>query len=134
MNEIFLCTMSNKSFYLTGITEQEKEDLLIANTTKTLKNFTIKNSEMIATNVVRLGSKEEAKPSGLSRYVSYLKGYSPSLINKEKRIQYRDYTRSEEKQLVNAHLVAVCSDPSSSARTAIMTITKPYLILWYKEN
>jgi hypothetical protein len=134
MTHLLLSNKNNKTYFLSGVSKEHLELLLESRKTQNFNNFNnVTNIE--GKNAIKAGSKHTAKGVAISSYVSYLKGYFPSANpRRERKIQFRDYTRPEEKQLEQAHLVSVCEDASSSAKSAIRAIKEDYIILWYKEN
>lgn len=133
MTHIKLSEKGDTIYILSGISEALFKLLKEGHNKKDFSEFN-KKSDIITEGIIKAGAKEKAKARHISSYVSYLKGYHPrgSINNYNRRVQFRDYTRTEEQQLKNAHLVAVCSDSTSSAKTAIKSIKENYLVLWKK--
>lgn len=119
------------SYYITDISEEEKLNILAHK--KDLKQFSIDLNDGINYETIeRLGETCKIQASNITPYVTYLKGYAPSLTGKPRKIQFRDYRKTEEEQLETAWLVATCEDSYSSARSVITSLRKKYSIIWTK--
>lgn len=129
---IKLKKIDNKQYYLSGLPSQYVETVIEAIEEKRLKELNIPILDIDFKNVTKFGEKNERKTGGLSTYVEYLKGYEPTVMGRRK-VQFRDYSRPEEQQLKNAHLVSICEDAVSSVRILLKTIPNKYIALWYKE-
>jgi hypothetical protein len=127
-----LIKKGREQYFLTDITSNQKELIIASHKQGKLDTLSIPELDIDFTKIIKLGSKEEAKPTNLSGYVGYLKGYAPR-FGSNRKLQYRDYIRTEEEQLKNAHLVATYEDSIGSAKSLIKSVTQSHMVLWYKE-
>lgn len=135
MTHILLKTDQKKVYYLSGINRIQLDALKEAKSSNNIEEF--KKEHFIEVDkVIKAGSKASAKPRDISSYVGYLKGFEPTFKeNKYSRnVHFRDYNRTEERQAATSHLIVLCSDATSSAKTALKNIKEDYLVLWWKEN
>lgn len=134
MNTIQLKQQGKKIYFITGLTEDQANEIIANKNYASVLEDISKKLSIECKNIELIGSTNEATFGVIGRYVAYLKGYSPSLSNPDKRIQFRDYSQSEKQQLKNAWLVSICEDERMSAKTLLTQIKEPFLCIWYKEN
>jgi len=124
-----------KTFYVSTLTEQEKDDINLAHKQKLLSELKlINNPDLDCTKIVGIGSQSAFKPSHLSEYVGWSNGPRPDTGRSRAR-HYRDYSRSEEAQENTKHYgINVCEDSYNSAKSLLRAIRGEYLCIWYSET
>lgn len=133
MNTIKLKKEGKKQFFITELTGKEYENLMDLNK-KGHKDIIISTFHFDPANVVGVGTTSELSIWNLRKYVAYLQGYAPNNRMPERRVAYRDYTRTEEKQRDSVWLVNVCEDATTSANTLIRILKLPYIAIWFQEQ
>jgi hypothetical protein len=133
MNIIKLKKDGKKQYFITELTSKEYETLLDLNKKKDIDTI-ISNYHFSPDNVVGVGSTSELSIWNLRKYVAYLRGYAPNNRMPERRVAYRDYSRSEEKQRKSVWLVNVCEDSTTSANSLIKVLKLPFIAIWFQEQ
>jgi hypothetical protein len=131
----FIEKKDNRIYYLTGITEIQKQGLIQAKADKTLDIYSAVLG-VPCENILLLGSTKEAKPSNILNYLGYLRGPITDdikKVNSNRPKHYRLYSIEEKRQIHAKHLLNHCPDAARSARSAFEKIRETYCILWYRE-
>lgn len=83
-----------------------------------------------------IGSIKNLTVRKVAMYVDYVKGFTPENNKKleNRKIAFRDYSKTEKKQKETLWLVNMCEDVTSSARTVIKLLTLPYVCIWNKKK
>ena len=118
-------TKEKLSYYLTSISEEQKEELFLAKKTETLKNLAIV-WDIDCEGVMKLGETSKITTDALSAYVDSFRGNA----NGSPCTHYRDYTKTKAAHLDIAWCINICESPSSSVRTALKQMRGKYSVLW----
>lgn len=131
--QLSVCNTKNKIYYLTSISEQEKETLLEKRENKTLKGYIINNEnneEIDADNILFLGENNKSSNNTLRSYIGVY--YGPNTGDGRSK-HYRDYGITEKRQYDNKHLLNHCPDITVSVKSALKKMDNSYCIIWQKD-
>lgn len=122
----------NRAYYLTSITEEQKEELFEARQEKTLNDL----GDIWGINckgTLKVGETKKITPGHLTEFVGWFYGYTTEGIynNRTGRPKhYRNYSRTIEKQKAISWLVNTFEDAASSVRSALTQMPDQYCVLW----
>lgn len=134
MKTIELKSNKNMTYFITGLTEKDFNSIMASKDREDLLRHTCDKILGAESNIELIGSTKEASYLTVAKYVAPLKGYEPSIVNPKKKVQFRDYGRTEEDQLKNAWLVATFEDANGAAINLLNKIKFPYLCIWFKRK
>lgn len=124
---------NNKIYYLSDITEEQKDIIMEAKKSNTLKE--VCDLIGIKTNhIIKFGETKLSKPTSISEYVGYFFGRITSdkaKINLFRPKQYRNYVKTEQQQQELNWLFDDYPDAIFSAKTALKKMKETYCCLWW---
>ena len=129
MKTLVLKQEFNKQYYLSGITEEQFELLKkhkIENTLKELND----SFEIPCENIIKIGEIKNAKLSGLTSYIPFMRGRD---LGQGREIHFRNYQRTLQEQKDIMYLVNTCSS-IMGARSALRALSTSHCILWYTKE
>lgn len=125
---------TNKIYYLSSITEEQRIKLFKAKKEDNLKSINTVigiNCE----NIIKFGETKLAKYNSISDFIGFFYGAITSdkpKLNSNRPLQFRNYNIKEEEQNKNRHLLGEdYPDSVSSAKSALALIDEKYCCLWW---
>lgn len=125
-------TKDKNAYYLTSLTNEEKETLYTAKAEGTLKDLT-EYWGIHCEGITKVGITEDITPGHLAEFVESFPGYTTEGINNRfqgRPKHYRFYGKTLKQQQDIAWLINICEDTSASVRSAIKQMPDEYTILW----
>jgi len=140
MRTLELSSNKTSTYYLTAITEEQKEILFKIKKEHTKK---IEQDELLndlsykwgidCGGILKIGETALVKTSALSSYVGQFAGKDTEgkgTVGWNREVHFRNYGKTLEQQMETSWLVNQCSERSSSVRTALKLMDEKWCILW----
>lgn len=131
LKQIKVPNQKARQYYLTSITEEEKEKIIEHKKRGKLKTLIM--HDIICSNIEKMGETSKVNIYNITPFIDSFPGSTYDIAREPRKVHYRDYAFSEERQKKSAAHVTLCEDATSSARSAIKQMRDKYTILWYKE-
>lgn len=145
MKTIQLREDTNITYYLTSITEKQKEQLFEIKfeykdnkdkQEELFKKLSIKWG-IWCSGILKIGEVSTTKSAALSSYIETFKGRDiegKGSVGWNREVHYRNYKIPVEKQKDRAWIINQCSERSASVRTVLQMMDKKWCILWELYN
>lgn len=132
MKTVYINKKGNRYYYLTSLTEQQRNMLYEAKTNGTLTECSV-NFGIDCNGITLIGKVETAKVSSINSFVGSFDGKN---LGEGRELHYRSYSKSEEKQKETSWLINLCVDSNSSAASAFAQMDEEYCCFWevHKDN
>ncbi len=134
--ESFKASKEKRTYYLTSITEEQKDQLFEAKNNNKLKELS-STFGITCNHVIRLGRSDEAKVVSIRQELGFI--YGPITDDKKRTlanrpIHFRIYSKTAQAQRDSAYIINLGEDAIISAKSAYKMLKEEYCCLWYKEG
>lgn len=138
MKTLYINTVRGKAFFLSSLTEQEKDILYEAKDKS--KEALADCSEVLGIycpGITKLGYTQTASLGALTPLVGHFKGRDTgnikgvaSRVGQNREIHFRDYSKTQKEQQKTAWIVNTYQDTAPSAKSAFKQMDEKYCCIW----